>query len=80
MKTIDFLRMEIPLGLITRWATGFVSCFLLGSGNKSRLLLEGCGLRRYSNRHLSWADRLRKLAETSFCLASQCGPFLYVQT
>jgi tRNA-splicing ligase RtcB (3'-phosphate/5'-hydroxy nucleic acid ligase) len=37
MNTKDFLRMGIPLGEATRRATDFVSKFILGGGEKTRL-------------------------------------------
>ena len=37
MNTKDFLRMGVPLGEATRRATDFVSKFVLGGGDKSRL-------------------------------------------
>ncbi|HEY1789037.1 MAG TPA: RtcB family protein [Verrucomicrobiae bacterium] len=40
MNTKDFLRMGIPLGETTRRATDFVSKFVLGGGDKSRLREE----------------------------------------
>lgn len=40
MNTKDYLRMVIPLGEATRRATDFVSKFVLGGGDKSRLREE----------------------------------------
>jgi tRNA-splicing ligase RtcB len=40
MNTKDFLRMGIPLGEATRRATDFISKFILGGGDKSRLREE----------------------------------------
>jgi tRNA-splicing ligase RtcB (3'-phosphate/5'-hydroxy nucleic acid ligase) len=37
MNTKDLLRLGVPLGEATRRATGFVSTFVLGGGDKSRL-------------------------------------------
>ena len=37
MNTKDFLRLGVPLGQATRRATYFVSKFILGGGDKSRL-------------------------------------------
>jgi tRNA-splicing ligase RtcB len=37
MNTKDFLRMGIPLGQATRRATDFISKFIFGGGDKSRL-------------------------------------------
>src|SRR5262245_9623385 len=37
MNAKDFLRMGIPLGEATRRATDFISKFILGGGDKSRL-------------------------------------------
>jgi hypothetical protein len=37
MNTKDFLRLGVPLGQATRRATDFVSKFILGGGDKSRL-------------------------------------------
>jgi len=37
MNTKDFLRLGVPLGEPTRRATDFVSKFILGGGDKSRL-------------------------------------------
>ncbi|MFO1512398.1 MAG: RtcB family protein [Verrucomicrobiota bacterium] len=37
MNTKDFLRVGVPLGQATRLATDFVSRFILGGGDKSRL-------------------------------------------
>ncbi len=37
MNTKDFIRLGVPLGEATRRATDFVSRFILGGGNKSRL-------------------------------------------
>ena len=37
MNTRDFLRLGVPLGEATRRATDFVSRFILGGGDKSRL-------------------------------------------
>src|SRR5271157_5430836 len=40
MNTKDFLRLGVPLGEATRRATDFVSNFILGGGDKSRLRQE----------------------------------------
>src|SRR2546426_776099 len=40
MNTKDFLRVGVPLGEATRRATDFVSKFILGGGDKSRLREE----------------------------------------
>ena len=40
MNTKDFLRLGVPLGQATRRATDFVSKFILGGGDKSRLREE----------------------------------------
>src|SRR3989454_441395 len=37
MNTKDFLRLGVPLGEATRRATDFISKFILGGGDKSRL-------------------------------------------
>src|SRR2546429_1132279 len=37
MNAKDFLRLDVPLGEATRRATDFVSKFILGGGDKSRL-------------------------------------------
>ena len=37
MNAKDFLRLGVPLGETTRRATDFVSRFILGGGDKSRL-------------------------------------------
>src|SRR5438105_14899687 len=37
MNAKDFLRLGVPLGKATRRATDFVSKFILGGGDKSRL-------------------------------------------
>jgi hypothetical protein len=37
MNTKDFLQMGIPLGQATRRAMDFISRFILGGGDKSRL-------------------------------------------
>ena len=37
MYTKDFLRLGVPLGQATRFATDFVSKFILGGGDKPRL-------------------------------------------
>src|SRR6266436_135783 len=37
MNTKDFLRLGVPLGRTTRRATDFISKFILGGGDKSRL-------------------------------------------
>src|ERR1035441_7462866 len=37
MNTKDFIRLGVPLGEATRRATDFVSKFVLGGGDKSRL-------------------------------------------
>src|SRR2546422_10085334 len=37
MNAKDFLRLGVPLGEATRRATDFVSKFILGGGDKSRL-------------------------------------------
>jgi len=40
MNTIDFLQLGVPLGEATRRAGDFVAKFVLGGGDKSRLLEE----------------------------------------
>jgi tRNA-splicing ligase RtcB len=40
MNTKDFLRLGVPLGQATRRATDFISKFILGGGDKSRLREE----------------------------------------
>ena len=40
MNTKDFLRLGVPLGEATRRATDFISRFILGGGDKSRLREE----------------------------------------
>ena len=37
MNIKDFLRLGVPLGQATRRATDFISKFILGGGDKSRL-------------------------------------------
>ena len=37
MNTKDFIRLGVPLGEATRRATDFVSRFILGGGDKTRL-------------------------------------------
>ncbi len=37
MNTKDFIRLGVPLGEATRRATDFISKFILGGGDKSRL-------------------------------------------
>ena len=37
MNTKDFLRLGVPLGQATRVAADFISKFILGGGDKSRL-------------------------------------------
>jgi tRNA-splicing ligase RtcB len=37
VNTKDFLRLGVPLGQATRRATDFISKFILGGGDKSRL-------------------------------------------
>ncbi len=37
MNTKDFIRLGVPLGAATRRATDFISKFILGGGDKSRL-------------------------------------------
>src|SRR5256884_196379 len=41
MNTKDFIRLGVPLGEATRRATDFVSKFILGGGDKSRVEQEG---------------------------------------
>src|SRR2546428_7210970 len=40
MNTKDFLRLGVPLGEATRRATDFVCKFILGGGDRSRLVEE----------------------------------------
>src|SRR5256885_17006390 len=40
MNTKDFLRLGVPLGEATRRATDFISKFILGGGDKTRLQEE----------------------------------------
>jgi hypothetical protein len=40
MNTKDFIRLGVPLGEATRRAAEFVSSFILGGGDKSRLEQE----------------------------------------
>ena len=40
MNTKDFIRMGVPLGEATRRATDFVSKFILGGGDKTKLYAE----------------------------------------
>src|SRR5258706_8664110 len=40
MNTKDFLRLGVPLGEATRRATDFISRFILGGGDKTRLEAE----------------------------------------
>lgn len=44
MNTKDFLHLGVPLGEATRRATDFVSRFILGGGDKSRLREEVSGI------------------------------------
>src|SRR5665213_4284383 len=44
MNTKDFLRLGVPLGEATRRATNFVSKFIFGGGDKSRLHEEVAGV------------------------------------
>src|SRR5271156_1251011 len=44
MNTKDFLRLGVPLGQATRRATDFISKFILGGGDKSRLHEEVAAL------------------------------------
>ena len=40
MNTKDFIRLGVPLGEDTRRATDFVSKFILGGGDKTKLRAE----------------------------------------
>lgn len=40
MNTKDFIGLGVPLGVATRGATDFVSKFVLGGGDKSKLKEE----------------------------------------
>src|SRR5438309_4274375 len=57
MNTKDFLRLGVPLGEATRRATDFVSKFILGGGDKSRLREEVEAIVR--NPAAFTSDRLR---------------------
>ena len=46
MNTKDFLRLGVPLGQATRRATDFISKFILGGGDKSRLHEEVAAIGR----------------------------------
>jgi tRNA-splicing ligase RtcB len=58
MNTKDFLRMGIPQGQATRRATDFVSKFILGGGDKSRLHEEVAAIVANPNAFLD--DPVRK--------------------
>jgi hypothetical protein len=55
MNTKDFLHLGVPLGQAARRATDFISKFILGGGDKSRLREEVTG---YSTINRSLAARL----------------------
>src|SRR5438128_3470029 len=57
MNTKDFLRLGVPLGEATRRATDFVSKFVLGGGDKSRLEQEVKAV--IANPSAFTSDRLR---------------------
>jgi tRNA-splicing ligase RtcB len=58
MNTKDFLRLGVPLGEATRRATDFVSKFILGGGDKSRLREEVAAI--VANPSAFLEDELRK--------------------
>src|SRR5712672_2825013 len=58
MNTKDFLRLGVPLGQATRRATDFISKFILGGGDKSRLHEEVAAI--VANPSAFLADDLRK--------------------
>src|SRR5690349_7419565 len=58
MNAKDFLRLGVPLGEATRRATDFVSKFVLGGGDKSRLHEEVAAIIANPNAFLN--DALRK--------------------
>ncbi len=58
MNTKDFLRMGVPLGQATRRATDFVSRFILGGGDKTRLHEEVAAI--VANPSAFLADELRQ--------------------
>ena len=58
MNTKDFLRLGVPLGEATRRATDFVSKFILGGGDKSRLHEEIAAI--VANPGVFLNDALRK--------------------
>ena len=58
MNTKDFLRLGVPLGEATRRATDFVSKFILGGGDKSRLHEEVAAI--VTNPSAFLDDALRK--------------------
>src|SRR5262245_40039505 len=58
MNAKDFLRLGVPLGEATRRATDFVSRFILGGGDKSRLHEEVAAI--VANPSALLADELRK--------------------
>src|SRR5213078_4564636 len=57
MNTNDFIRLGVPLGEATRRATDFVSKFILGGGDKSRLEQEVKAV--IANPSAFTSDRLR---------------------
>ena len=57
MNTKDFIRLGVPLGEATRRATDFVSKFVLGGGDKSRLEQEVKAV--IANPSAFTSDRLR---------------------
>ena len=57
MNTKDFLRLGVPLGQATRRATDFISKFMLGGGDKSRLHEEVAAI--VANPSVFVADPLR---------------------
>ena len=58
MNTKDFLRLGVPLGEATRRATDFISKFILGGGDKSRLREEVAAI--VANPSAFLKDELRK--------------------
>ena len=58
MNTKDFLRLGVPLGEATRRATDFISKFILGGGDKSRLHAEVAAI--VANPTAFMDDALRK--------------------
>src|ERR1039457_5527405 len=74
MNTKDFLRLGVPLGQATRRVTDFISKFILGGGDKSRLHEEVAAIVANPSAFLAGMPPRTQIGPPTFFSVSSISP------